>query len=57
MEKKLDFGKTVTLAQAAKIILATPMNRYNLGGEPGVGKSSLMALIALRTGYQYSLLP
>jgi len=56
MEKKLDIGKTVTLAQAAKIILATPMNRYNLGGEPGVGKSSLMALIALRTGYQSSMI-
>jgi len=38
----ISFGKTVTLAQAAKVIAATPMNRYLLEGEPGIGKSSLI---------------
>lgn len=39
---EINFGKTVTLAQAANIILSTPMNRYLLQGEPGIGKSSLL---------------
>ena len=39
---ELNFGKTVTLAQASNIILSTPMNRYFLRGEPGIGKSSLL---------------
>ena len=39
---EINFGKTVTLAQASKIILSTPMNRYFLRGEPGIGKSSLL---------------
>ena len=38
----INFGKTVTLKQAAQIILATPMNRYMLRGEPGIGKSTLL---------------
>jgi hypothetical protein len=38
----LDFGKTVSLKQAAQLIVATPMNRYLLQGEPGIGKSSLI---------------
>lgn len=42
----INFGKTVTLRQAAQIILATPQNRYLLQGEPGIGKSSLMDMIA-----------
>ena len=42
----LNFGKTVTLAQAAKLILATPQNRYLLQGEPGIGKSSLLKTLA-----------
>jgi len=33
---------TITLAQAAEIILATPQNRYCLQGEPGIGKSSIL---------------
>ena len=36
---------TVTLAQAATIILATPENRYALLGEPGIGKSTLQKAI------------
>ena len=42
MSNVINFGKTVTLKQAAQIILATPMNRYMLRGEPGIGKSSIM---------------
>jgi len=38
----IDFGKTVTLQQAAQLIAATPENRYLLRGEPGIGKSSLL---------------
>ena len=38
----INFGNTVTLQQAAQIILATPENRYLLRGEPGIGKSSLL---------------
>ena len=42
----LNFGKTVTLAQACNIILSTPMNRYFLRGEPGIGKSSLLKTLS-----------
>jgi len=42
MSTTINFGKTVTLKQAAQIILATPTNRYLLQGEPGIGKSSLL---------------
>lgn len=39
---EIKFGTTVTLKQAADVILATPQNRYLLQGEPGIGKSSLL---------------
>ena len=42
---EINFGKTVTLKQAAAIIAATPKNRYMLRGEPGIGKSSIMAAL------------
>lgn len=42
---EIKFGKTVSLKQAANIILTTPTNRYLLQGEPGIGKSSLMGAI------------
>jgi hypothetical protein len=41
----INFGKTVTLKQAAQIILSTPKNRYLLQGEPGIGKSSLLGFL------------
>jgi len=41
----LNFGNTVSLKQAADLILATPMNRYLLQGQPGIGKSSLLAVL------------
>lgn len=43
---EINFGKTVTLAQAAQLILSTPMNRYLLQGEAGIGKSSLLKTLA-----------
>ena len=42
----ISFGKEVSLKQAASVILATPMNRYFLQGEPGIGKSSLLKTLS-----------
>jgi energy-coupling factor transporter ATP-binding protein EcfA2 len=42
----INFGSTVSLDQAAKLILATPENRYLLQGEPGIGKSSLLKTLS-----------
>ena len=42
----INFGNTVTLKQASQVILATPMNRYLLQGEPGIGKSSLLKTLS-----------
>jgi energy-coupling factor transporter ATP-binding protein EcfA2 len=42
----ISFGKTVSLKQAAQIILANPENRYMLVGEPGIGKSSIMKALS-----------
>ena len=41
----INFGKTVSIKQAANIIMATPRNRYFLQGEPGIGKSAIMKII------------
>ena len=43
---ELNFGKSVSLAQAVKVMLATPNNRYYLQGEAGIGKSSLLKALA-----------
>jgi MoxR-like ATPase len=43
---------TVTLAQAASLILACPGNRYFLRGEPGIGKSSIIKELQAKTGYR-----
>jgi energy-coupling factor transporter ATP-binding protein EcfA2 len=43
---EINFGKTVTLAQASQLILSTPMNRYLLQGEAGIGKSSLLKTLS-----------
>ena len=45
----LNFGTSLTLEQAAQIIMATPTNRYFLQGEPGIGKSSLLDMVGKRT--------
>ena len=44
----LNFGKTVSLKQAAKLIGTVRNNRFMLQGEPGIGKSSLMTALALQ---------
>jgi hypothetical protein len=44
----INFGTTVTLKQAANLIASTPMNRYLLRGEPGIGKSSIMSALKER---------
>jgi hypothetical protein len=38
----IDFGKAVSLQQAAQLILSVPDNRFMLLGEPGIGKSSIL---------------
>ena len=43
----LNFGKTITLKQAAQLILASPENRYCLVGEPGIGKSSITKMLSV----------
>ena len=43
----INFGTQVSLKQAANLILATPMNRYLLQGEPGIGKSSLLKTLSV----------
>ena len=43
---EINFGKTVSIAQACNIILSTPMNRYFLRGEPGIGKSSILKTLS-----------
>lgn len=42
----LSFGSQLSLKQAASLILSTPMNRYLLQGEPGIGKSSLLKALS-----------
>ena len=41
----INFGNSITLQQAADLIVSTPENRYLLQGEPGIGKSSIMGSI------------
>lgn len=42
----INFGTSVTLSQAAKLITNVRGNRFFLQGEPGIGKSSLLAEIS-----------
>lgn len=44
----IDFGKSVSLAQAAQLIVSNPRMRFLLQGEPGIGKSSLLATLKER---------
>ena len=41
----INFGTSVSLKQAARLITLSPELRYFLQGEPGIGKSSIMKLI------------
>ena len=51
---EVNFGKTVTLSQAANLIKTNPGTRFMLRGEPGIGKSSLLEAIAGDLGYEYA---
>jgi len=49
---EINFGKTITLKQAANLIKSNPETRFLLQGEPGIGKSSLLKHIADSLGYE-----
>lgn len=51
---EVSFGKTITLNQAAKLIVSNPEIRFMLEGEPGIGKSWLLEGIATQLGYGYA---
>lgn len=42
----INFGSTVTLAQAAQLIMSNPKVRFLVRGEPGIGKSTMLSTIA-----------
>lgn len=42
----INFGSTVTLNQAANLILTNPKVRFLVRGEPGIGKSTMLSYIA-----------
>ena len=51
---EINFGKSITLKQAANLIRTNPTTRFLLQGEPGIGKSSLLENIASELGYDYA---
>lgn len=51
---EVNFGKTVTLKQAAALIRTNPTLRFLLQGEPGIGKSSLLETIADELGFEHA---
>ena len=51
---EVNFGKSITLKQAANLIRTNPETRFLLQGEPGIGKSSLLESIAGSLGYDYA---
>lgn len=46
MSKTISFGATVTLKQAAQLIMSNPKVRFLVRGEPGIGKSSMLSYLA-----------
>ena len=52
----INFGSTVSLKQAANLIVTCPDVRFFLQGEPGIGKTALMQTIRekLGNGYEYA---
>jgi hypothetical protein len=50
----LSFGNTVSLSEAASLIINCPNNRFFLEGEPGIGKSSLMSTMERHFGDAYA---
>lgn len=51
---EVNFGKTVSLAQAKNLIVTNPDTRFMLRGEPGIGKSWMLEEIANMLGYGYA---
>ena len=51
---EVTFGKSVTLDQAAQLIITNPELRFMLRGEPGIGKSWMLEVIADKLGYDYA---
>ncbi len=51
---EINFGKSITLKQAANLIRTNPETRFLLQGEPGIGKSSLLEAIADSLGYEHA---
>ena len=51
---EIQVGKSITLKQAATLIVTNPTTRFMLRGEPGIGKSSLLESIASQLGYDYA---
>jgi hypothetical protein len=51
---EVNFGKSITLKQASKLIRTNPDTRFLLRGEPGIGKSSLLESIASALGYDHA---
>ena len=49
---EINFGKSITLKQAANLIRTNPETRFLLQGEPGIGKSSLLQDVADSLGYE-----
>lgn len=54
MSNALNFGKSVTLDQAATLIMSCPELRFHLEGEPGIGKSSILRTIAEKLDCEYA---
>ena len=50
----VNFGTTVSLAEAASLITSCPNNRFFLEGEPGIGKSSIMDALERHFGDAYA---
>jgi hypothetical protein len=42
----INFGATVTLNQAARLIMTNPLVRFLVRGEPGIGKTTMLSYIA-----------
>jgi len=51
---EINFGKSITLKQAANLIRTNPTTRFLLQGEPGIGKSSLLESIADSLGFEHA---
>jgi hypothetical protein len=51
---EVQFGKSITLKQAAALIKNNPDTRFLLQGEPGIGKSSILESIANDMGYDHA---